>query len=150
MIIYKITNKINGMVYIGRTQRSLQARWKQHCNDANGTLFCYKFQKAIKEFGAENFTIEQIDCAATKEEADAKEVYWIKLYNATEDGYNVSPGGKAGGSRKKVMAVESGLVFDTMVDAAKHFGLSHGAIQQVVDKPHLKSAGQHWISLKNQ
>ena len=138
------------MIYIGRTKQSAEARWKQHCYAANRKLSCFKLQAAIKEFGAESFIVEQIDCAATKEEADAKEVYWIKFYNATEDGYNISPGGKAGGSRKKVMAVESGLVFDTMVDAAKHFGLSHGAIQQAVDKPHLKSAGQHWISLQNQ
>lgn len=150
MIIYKITNKINGMVCIGRTKRSLQDRWRQHCQNANSKLFCYKFQKAIKEYGAENFTVEQIDCAATKEEADAKEVYWIKFYNATEKGYNVSPGGKASANRKKVMAVESGLVFDTMVDAAKHFGLSHSMIPVVVDKPHLKAGGQHWISLKSE
>lgn len=147
MIIYKATNNINGMVYIGKTKRSVEARWKQHCRDVNSRIACFKFQKAIKEFGAENFTVVQIDCASTKEEADAKEVYWIRFYNSMEQGYNVSPGGKAGGHRKKVKAVEDGLVFDTILDAAKHYGRSHGAIWQVVDKPHLTSAGQHWISV---
>lgn len=147
MIIYKVTNLVNGMVYIGKTKRSLEARWKQHCHDSNKKFFCYKFQNAIKEFGAENFRIEQIDCAATEEEANAKEVYWIQFHNAIENGYNVSPGGKAGGSRKKVMAVESGLVFNTMVEAGKYYGLSHSMIPQVVDKPHLTAGGQHWISV---
>lgn len=147
MIIYKITNKVDGKVYIGKTKRTLKTRWSQHCRDANSNIGCFKLQKAIKKYGAENFTIEQIDCAATKDEADAKEVYWIRFYNATEIGYNTSPGGKAGGNRKKVKAVEDNLVFDTIVDAAKHYGRNVSAIAQVVDKPHLTSAGNHWISV---
>lgn len=150
VIIYKVTNNINGKVYIGQTKRTLQCRWKQHCyavHSKHRFLFL-KLQKAIKEFGVDNFSIEQIDSAESKAEADEKEVFWIKFYNAIEDGYNSSPGGKAGGHRKKVKAVESGLVFDTIVDAAKHYGVSCKAIAPVVDKPHLKSAGQHWISVK--
>lgn len=145
MIIYKITNKLNGKVYIGETRKGLKTRWAQHCRDANSKIACFKLQKAIKKYGAENFTIEQIDCAATKEEADAKEVYWIKFYNAVENGYNTSPGGKAGGNRKRVKAVEDNLVFDTMADAARHYGLSHSMIPAVVGKAHLKAGGQHWI-----
>lgn len=30
MIIYKITNKINGKVYIGQTVGDLHARWRRH------------------------------------------------------------------------------------------------------------------------
>jgi group I intron endonuclease len=148
VIIYKITNKINGKVYIGRTSRSVEERWKQHCYDAKVKRLCFKFQEAIKEYGAENFTVEQIDCAATKEEANAKEAYWIKFYDSVATGYNVSLGGNASANRKKVMAVESGLVFDSMNEAAKHFGLSHSMIPAVVNKPHLKAAGQHWITIK--
>ena len=147
MIVYKITNKINGCVYIGKTKRSVEARWKQHCRDVNSRIACFKLQEAIKEFGAENFTAEQIDCASSPDEANAKEVYWIKFYNSTESGYNTSPGGKDGGNRKKVKAVEDDIVFDTMVEAAKHYGLSHSRIPVVVDKPHLTAGGQHWISL---
>lgn len=147
MVIYKITNKVDGKVYIGKTKRTLEVRWAQHCRDVNSKIACFKLQKAIKKYGAENFTIEQIDCAATKDEADAKEVYWIRFYNATETGYNTSPGGKAGGNRKKVKAVEDDLVFDTMVEAAKHYGLSHSMIPAVVNKAHLKAGGQHWITV---
>jgi len=28
--IYKITNKENGMIYIGQTTQSLKDRWRQH------------------------------------------------------------------------------------------------------------------------
>lgn len=144
MIIYKVTNLVNGMVYIGKTKRSLETRWKQHCRDMNSRIACFKLQQAIKEFGAENFKIEQIDCAATKEEADAKEVYWIQFYHATEDGYNTSPGGKAGGNYRKVMVVETGQTFNSMVDAAKTFGVSVGSIAQAVKNPTWKCCGLHW------
>lgn len=148
MKIYKVTNLLDGKVYIGQTKRSLESRWMQHCHDSKSRIHCFNLQKAIKEFGADSFSIEQIDSANSKAEADEKEVFWIKFYNATKGGYNTSPGGKAGGHRKKVRAVESGLVFDTIVEAAKHYGVSHCSIAVVVDKPHLKSAGQHWVSEK--
>lgn len=148
MIIYKVTNLLNGKVYIGQTRRSLEARWAQHCRDVQSKISCFELQKAIKEFGADNFSIEQIDSAESKSEADEKEVFWIKFYNSVNEGYNTSPGGKAGGNRKKVKAVESGLVFDTIVDAAKHFAVKSCSIGVAVDKPHLKSAGQHWVSVK--
>lgn len=147
MIIYKITNKVNGKIYIGKTKRTLEERWKQHYRDVNSKISCFKLQKAIKEFGVENFIAEEIDSAGTNEEANEKEVYWIKFYNSMNNGYNTSPGGKAGGHRRKVQAVEDKIIFDTMVDAAKHYGISISLISFVVNKEHLKAGGQHWISL---
>lgn len=144
MIIYKITNKINGMVYIGQTKRSLEARWKAHCAAVNSRISYFKLQKAIVEYGKESFAIEQIDVAATKDEADEKESYWIKHYNAIENGYNTARGGKDGGRRKRVTSVEDGLVFDSMIDAAKHYGRAPQAIWQAIKNPSWTCAGQHW------
>lgn len=144
MIIYKITNKINGMVYIGCTNRTLEARWKQHCRDVKSKHACFKLQKAIAEFSAENFIVEQIDVAATKEEANEKEVYWIKFYDATEKGYNTSPGGKNGGHYCKVQNVETGEIFNTVNDAAKAHRVSPSSITQAVKNPTWKCSGFHW------
>ena len=147
MFIYKITNNINGMVYIGRT-KCVYRRWREHCGFARRGKTDCKLYDAIREYGPENFTVTTIDHAVTKDEADEKEVFWIKYYNAVEEGYNTSPGGRNGGHRRRVKAVEDGLVFDTMVEAAKHYGRAVGAIWQAVDKPHLTAAGQHWITVK--
>lgn len=32
--IYKITNKVNGKIYIGKTIYSIQKRWEEHINDS--------------------------------------------------------------------------------------------------------------------
>ena len=53
-IIYKITNRINGKVYIGQTRMSLNVRWWHHCNRKD----CPALHHAIKKYGAENFTVE--------------------------------------------------------------------------------------------
>ena len=132
------------MVYIGQTKTSLAKRWSSHRTAVNRRFSCFKLQKAIKEYGAENFTIEQIDCAVTKDEANSKEVYWIKHYNSIENGYNTSRGGRDGGHHTKVMNVETEQVFDTMVDAAKAFGVTPEAIRQAVKNPTWVCCGYHW------
>lgn len=92
MLIYKITNKINGRVYIGQTIRTLKQRFTAHCT-RNG---CRSYiGKAIKAHGKDNFTIEEIDTASSLEELNKKEIYWIKYYNSTDlsVGYNLTYGG---------------------------------------------------------
>lgn len=93
MIIYKITNKINGKIYIGQTTQSLTRRWKQHCNNAKNKR--YALRNAIIKYGAINFTVEQIDTAWSREELDQKEIYWIEYYKSMfPNGYNLTTGGK--------------------------------------------------------
>ena len=94
MIIYKITNKINGKVYIGQTTQSLSRRWRQHCDNSKSK--CYMLKNAIQKYGKENFTVEQIDVACDRDELDKKEQYWIQYYNSInpEKVYNLTSGGK--------------------------------------------------------
>lgn len=149
MIIYKVTNRINGKVYIGQTGQSLERRWWQHCSAAARQIECGgKLLQAIRDYGRENFTVEQIDVAATTKEANRKEAYWIGYYNAVEDGYNTSPGVRAGTNRRRVQAVEHGLIFDTIKEAAQHYGIHGSGISAVVDKPHLRAGGVRWVSVR--
>lgn len=70
MIIYKITNKINGKLYVGQTIRPLKRRiWNHLCK--TGTAI----SSALRKYGIENFVIEEIDRAETKEELNKKEQY---------------------------------------------------------------------------
>lgn len=93
MIIYKITNTINGKTYIGQTIQPLQKRWNEHCVKSNGCKF---IKNAIQKYGKENFTVETIDKASNMEELNQKEIYWIKHFKSTDKniGYNLDSGGK--------------------------------------------------------
>lgn len=96
MIIYKITNKINGKIYIGLSQKTEEEKenWYRlnfRHKDKNRAIF-----NAIKKYGWENFNFKQIDSGINLNELKEKERYWIKFYqsNKKEIGYNILPGGE--------------------------------------------------------
>ena len=96
MIVYKITNKINNKVYIGITIRKLNERWNEHRSRISERKHCHLYG-AMDKYGVENFAIEQIDTATSKEELYSKEEYYIKLFNSNNPdfGYNMTQGGDA-------------------------------------------------------
>ena len=95
--IYKITNIQNNKIYVGQTIKSLKSRLTQHIYCAEHGLNT-KFSNAIRKYGKDNFIIEKIDCANNKEEADVKEIYWIKKLKSRNRniGYNSTNGGDGG------------------------------------------------------
>ena len=93
--IYKITNIKTGKVYIGKTTKSLNDRLQGQINNADkGNNFKLSF--AIRKYCKENFIIEPIDFAETRDELNEKEVYYISEYKSLEDGYNMTIGGEGG------------------------------------------------------
>lgn len=103
MIIYKITNKINGKCYIGQTSISTKERWARHCEPSSK---CYGLSNAIKKYGKENFIIEELGQYKNQEDLNNAEMYFISWFNCmTPNGYNLTEGGKyeslSAESRKK-------------------------------------------------
>ena len=93
--IYKITNKINNKSYIGKTERSVQVRWKEHCRhiDALQHLPLYR---TLKKYGLDNFTLETLE-ECKNEILDDREIYWINYYQSYgKMGYNCTGGGEGG------------------------------------------------------
>lgn len=95
MIIYKITNKINGKIYIGITTVTLEQRWKQHIQ--YGKTCDRHLYNSMRKYGIENFTIEEIDNTDNFKELGELERYYIKLYNSQDSllGYNITAGGES-------------------------------------------------------
>jgi group I intron endonuclease len=91
-IIYKITNKINGKIYIGATKKGVQWRWSLHIKDAIKKPIM-KISKAIAKYGKDNFYVDIIDCCHDLDNMNEQEKYWIKEFNSCETGYNSSLGG---------------------------------------------------------
>ena len=85
--IYKVTNKINGKVYIGQSV-DIGRRWRQHMT-AKDDIY---FHKAIQKYGVENFEWEVIE-KCKKSELDERESYWIEYYDSFNNGYNCTKGG---------------------------------------------------------
>lgn len=88
--IYKVTNKINGKVYIGQSV-DIGRRWRQHMT-AEDDIY---FHKAIQKYGVENFEWEVIE-KCKKKDLDERESYWIEYYDSFNKGYNCTRGGDGG------------------------------------------------------
>ena len=91
MIIYKITNTINGKFYIGQTIRNIKSRWSEHCHGSGCGI---KLRHAINKHGKNAFTIEVIQTCNSIEELNKAEETWIKDLNTIDSGYNLESGGK--------------------------------------------------------
>ncbi len=88
--IYKITNKINGKVYIGQSN-NIERRKREHF-DWNKTSKQY-IDIIIRDLGQENFSFEVLE-ECLLEELTQKEKQYIQQYNSFYDGYNKTKGGQ--------------------------------------------------------
>ena len=89
--IYKITNDINGKVYIGKTYNSIEKRFKEHCKDRLKRGYEQRpLYSAMNKYGVEHFYIELLEKTDDPEE---KEKYWIEYYDSFRKGYNATRGG---------------------------------------------------------
>ena len=92
--IYKITNNLNGKIYIGKTNFTIEKRWKEHCNDyQKETLQKRPLYSAMKKYGIENFSIEEVEQLESPQQAEEREKYWIEYYGSFKYGYNATRGG---------------------------------------------------------
>lgn len=91
--IYKITNLQNQKIYIGKTIRSVQERWREHKRDYLDRNYEQRpLYKAMKKYGIDNFKIEEIEqCSA--EQSSEREKYWIEKLGSFKNGYNATLGG---------------------------------------------------------
>ena len=111
-IVYKVTNKLNGKVYIGITKNNFKQRYASGKKGGIGVermLNTYLYAKehgldynfhllySIQKYGTENFEVdEEFDIAYSKEELCQKEIYYIAEYKSNDPrfGYNNTTGGE--------------------------------------------------------
>lgn len=149
--IYKITNDINGKVYIGKTEEmNPEQRWKQHLQDAKKK----KHEKrplydAMNKYGVEHFSFCVIDDCDNSDKLCEKEKYYIKQYRAYIGfpdccGYNATIGGdgKPYLQLDENQIIEYHLNNDKIVGhTAKRFGVDPNTIKKILKKNNVS-----WLS----
>lgn len=140
----------NGKRYIGITSKNVKRRWGN-----NGCAYTKSqyFAKAIAKHGWDNIKHEILFTGLTKEEAEAKEIELIALYDLTnhKNGYNIAKGGKGSvgvkaseetrrrlsishknGKRPRaipVICLELNTVYSSIGEAAEKLGCSKNGIR---------------------
>lgn len=92
--LYKITNTINGKIYIGQSVNP-RSRWYGHKKEAEREVPRMVIARAIKKYGSSGFLFELIACCRNQDDTNEIETDLVRQYDSTnsEKGYNVSPGG---------------------------------------------------------
>lgn len=96
MICYKITNIVTGKKYIGLTIRSVEKRWKEHCNSALGGRTNFALAKDIRQYGVDAFIVEEMACAidGTESLKDLEQTLIKQEDCLSPSGYNLTIGGQ--------------------------------------------------------
>ena len=97
--IYKITNLVNGKMYIGKTECiDPYQRWKTHLEDSKKKSIHRPLYNAMQKYGTDNFEFEVIQREDNSDKLCELEKYYIQKYNTyvrfdNSNGYNATLGG---------------------------------------------------------
>lgn len=141
--IYKITNQVNGKVYIGQS-KNIKDRWRNHKTRAfndyeSNSCYEYPLYRAIRKYGLENFSFEIIE-ECLPSELNEREKYWIKYYDSfnLENGYNQTQGGDAVGHFNVLNPITLKEIIDLLLnsdillkDIAEKYGVSIITIKDI-------------------
>lgn len=143
-IIYIIKNNINGKIYIGQTVQKLKDRWYQHCGKSGISKEEMKMsiKRAILKYGKENFSVEILE-ECDRSNLDAREKYYIQIYDSYKNGYNSTIGGQ-NGIQKEFRTIEETKHQDIIDLYNTGFSLRTIADNYNVDKQTIKHILGHY------
>lgn len=125
-IIYKVTNKVNGKIYIGQTTQALRRRAQGHFADVSMNRDKSIFHKALKKYDREDFVWEILEYCSTKAELDEMEFHYIRQYNSFgPGGYNLTLGGAGVVGFSHTAATKIKISEQQLGTANSFFGKNH-------------------------
>lgn len=137
--IYKITNILNGKMYIGKTLHSIQKRFQEHIKDSQRVRYDKRpLYDAMNKYGIENFELALIENAEA-ELLDEREKYWIEYYDTYKNGYNATLGGEGKTLYDYDQLIEDYLSGSLIKEVAQHFGCDVKVIQEALCSANINS-----------
>lgn len=133
--IYIIHNDINDKKYIGKTEMTIEKRFKQHLRDSQKHRMNHRpLYNAINKYGQEHFWAEEIE-KCSHEEAVEREKYWIEFYNTYKYGYNATLGGDGRSyiDYNKILDLYDNT-YKTQKEIAKICGCHHETVANIVEQ----------------
>lgn len=92
--IYKITNELSGMSYVGQAS-NIASRIYQHLHSSiseTASDYDYPLHRAFRKYGSDNFSFEILE-ECDRSVLNDREMYWIAFYDTYKNGYNQTAGG---------------------------------------------------------
>lgn len=121
--IYKLTNKVNGMSYIGQSV-NVKRRYKHHKTTARNRSETAYVDSEMAKYGIDNFEFTILE-ECRKEDLDDREQYYIGKYDTVvPNGYNKTKGGRTG----SLIAIQSRDDIDEIRRMLKDTNISEVAI----------------------
>ena len=156
--IYKITNHINGKVYIGQTRNLIEYHWQHHLykgRNPDKPDTNYPLYRAMRKYGLENFSILQVE-EIDNELLDERECYWIQQENSlTPNGYNCDLGGKGVNKYNydEILKYFFTEANENASETARKFNCSLQTILKILETKNLEGQGKYQkiyqVSLKD-
>lgn len=143
--IYQIINDINQKIYVGKTEFSIEKRFKEHCKDA----FRERNEKrplysAMRKYGVEHFHIELIE---ETDDANNREIYWIEKLGSFKWGYNATIGGDGKKYLDYDLIIASYQEIKNIEETARKLGISSDSVERILKEKKEKIYSQQEVNL---
>lgn len=128
--IYQIKNDLNDKSYIGKTNFSIEKRFKEHCNDAfklnkeNRPLYA-----AMRKYGIEHFHISVLE---ETQEPEIRERYWIEKLQTFKYGYNATIGGDGTSYIDRQLVINTYKRLKNQREVAKQLGIHETSVHDIL------------------
>ena len=146
--IYKVTNLVDGKIYIGQS-KNIGQRWTKHrCSpfNTNSEQYDTPFYRAIRKYGIDNFQFEVIEQCSI-DLLDEREIYWINFYDSTNlnKGYNLTSGGQKAITTSKLTYEDVESIINLLANSAlsqEEIGQMFNVSQRIISGI---NQGQNWV-----